>query len=117
MKKKKQKVIWYTIIAFTLGIIVLFLVNNFTVKKAYEVVSCTYNQYSCEAPAWNGQCTDEIRDQCCIDVRICGGTVGNPMECYTKYCTASNNFCKPFSRIDGLWDCRCADINDEQVVC
>lgn len=117
-KNKKQSMTWlWLILSFLFGALVLYLVNNFTVEPAYEVISCTNNQFSCDMPAWNGVCTQEIEDECCEEIRVCSGTVEDPYDCLDKYCYEEGEKCLPFDRIDQKYDCRCADIDGEQTSC
>lgn len=86
------------IAAFVLGIILLFVVNNWTTQGVYDIVSCTYNQNDCpgcgEDADWNGDCTYEIKNECCFNVDVCGGQrVDNFEDCYHYYCTDSNKYC------------------------
>ena len=99
-----------------LGLFIAFLLNNFTTEGVYEIGSCTYNQHSCEfeTEAWDGACTDEITDQCCADIRKCGGqVVENPMECGIYYCKADENLCFPqFNIATTTYNCECKNFND-----
>ncbi len=101
------------IFAFILGFLVAFLLNNFDGEGFYQGFSCKLNKHSCEAPAWDGNCTQEIIDECCEEVpeiRYCGGTTSDPMECYTQYCDSPDEDCVPGQRIDMTYECQCKNV-------
>lgn len=115
-KKYKKEIILFIL----LGMFILFLANNFTTQGVYDVVSCTWNQHECNITAdceceyeWDGICTNEIKDECCIDIDMCNGqVVENPYECYHYYCTDPNKFCDATydQEQGGQYVCGCADI-------
>jgi hypothetical protein len=113
---KKSNKWWMIVVAFIVGVIVLFLFNNFTTQEVYEGVSCTYNQNSCDYPAWDGQCTDDVSDKCCTSIRTCEGIVANPRDCLDKYCYAEGNTCDAVLRIDGQYECKCIDIYEQMNI-
>lgn len=71
-----------------------------------------------ESVGWDGECTDEIEDDCCTAIDECGGQiVYNPNECLHKYCYSTNDYCKPVYQEDvaggeATYECTCADIDE-----
>lgn len=100
----------YLIIAFLIGVIVLYYLNNHSTQKIYNVVSCTQNEYSCNF-TWNHVCTDEMEDECCEEIRYCGGTVQSPYDCLDKYCTESGKYCMGEYNTLGMYTCGCQPIS------
>ncbi len=112
-KKKKRNItpiLLTALVFFILGIVFLFVVNNFNGEPVYDFVSCTYNKHSCEAPAWDGICTDEIEDECCTEIRVCSGIVSNPTDCLDKYCYEDGKRCEGIYTTQGLYECKCIGI-------
>lgn len=104
-------------LAFIIGLAALFFVNNWTSQPAYDIISCTYNQYSCDGLEWDGECTGGIEDECCdyIDVDMCDGQeVSNGDECLHFYCDSPGKFCKPvYDDVQGgQYICTCSDIEE-----
>jgi len=101
---------------FAIGMVLLFVINNYTTQEAYDAISCTYNQNSCAAEGWDGICAQGVIDECCMDVDMCGGqVVDNPYECYHYYCTDSGKFCD--AEYDeqggtGKYICACSAVED-----
>lgn len=121
MKKKNKNILSGGLIAFCVGILILFLLNNFTTAGVYEVVSCTFNQHSCyfnescpdcpDCEDWNGDCTQEIKNDCCDPVRVCSGQfVQNYYDCFDLYCWTDNYKCEPVEQIQGGYKCTCENI-------
>lgn len=104
--------------AFFSGILILFLANNFTTPGIYEAVSCTFNHHSCndtidvcDVPGWDGQCTSEIKNECCDPIRMCAGQiVDNYEDCLDQYCYEEDKYCDAIIQIQGGYKCTCMDI-------
>lgn len=121
MTKKKSNKTTYVIIAILfviIGALILFFVNNRTNQEAYDFISCTWNKHDCNitdqghtCPDWNGECTGEIKDECCTPIRACNNQiVQNPNECYSYYCYEQEQYCKPTWLIQGGYQCGCSSI-------
>lgn len=98
-----------------IGLLIGFVLNNWTLEPIYEFASCSYNIHSCEYPDWSGICTSEITDKCCMDVRMCGGQItDDPMYCLSRYCTNEDYYCKPVYQdsVQGVdsYKCTCTSI-------
>ena len=114
MAKKKNNtalIMTISILMLLLGMFILFALNNFSTEKVYDVISCTFNKHSCECdcPDWDGTCTDEITDECCMDIRWCGGTVENGYECLDKYCEDEGYTCGYDFTLTGI-KCECQKV-------
>lgn len=113
MKANKKEVL----IAFLIGIGLLFVINNWTNQQAYDFVSCTFNGFDCDGIEWDGECTTTIEDECCdyMDVDMCNGQeVSNPYDCYHFYCEDDNKFCGAVydeQGGSGNYICGCQDIS------
>jgi len=119
-KKERERIILYSALAFIIGLVVLFFLNNFTTKEVYKGVSCTFNKHECNnQTAWDGECTDEIEDECCdyVSIRWCQGEVDNPTDCLDKYCMNEGKTCDAIYDVAGVWKCTCVDTNDQLEVC
>lgn len=114
MVKKQVAENWglYLAIAIILAIIGTVFVINKTTPAAYNLGACTYNQFTCDYPAWDGECTQTIEDECCdyVDVRWCEGHVENYYDCYDKYCDASGMKCEAVMQITGGYNCECMPV-------
>lgn len=111
-KRKNNSIVWtllWCTIAFFMGMAFLFLLNNFSTEGIYKFVSCTYNQHECDNACWDGVCTDEIIDECCVDIRYCEGGVDAEWECLDRYCVEEGKTCVAQFNIDRL-ECGCEKI-------
>lgn len=94
--------------AFLAGLVTMCLLAYFNI---FSCAGCSAHDM------WAGNCTDAlaqtIQDECCIDVRMCGGIVDNPSLCYTEYCTATGEHCVPVEFYDiGVlkYECKCESV-------
>ena len=99
---------WKLIIGMiVVGMIISLVGINMTIQPAYDLGACTFNSFDCGLPSWDGVCTQDVKDDCCIPVRMCTGSTSTPEDCYTKYCTA-NEMCVPvFNVANDNYDCEC----------
>lgn len=114
MAKKKNNtalIATISILMLLLGMFVLFALNNFSTEQVYKVISCTFNKHDCECdcPDWDGTCTQEIEDKCCMDIRWCGGTVNYEYECLDKYCEDEGYTCGAVPVLQGI-ECKCLKV-------
>jgi hypothetical protein len=103
----------WIIVAFLIGMVALFALINFVNQGLYSTGCCWLNgNFSCgmDCPDWNGECTSEIKDECCMDVRMCGGTVSDPSDCWDDYCTTEGKMCDGVYQVGGMYECKCVDI-------
>ena len=103
---------WKTGILIFIGIaLITWLAINMTIQPIYDLGACTINKFNCtapEVPGWDGICTQEIKDDCCDPVRVCGGITTNPNDCYTQYCWEEGKMCVPVYREGtGDYECKC----------
>lgn len=104
------------------GMLLMFALINWTIPILYGLGCCTWNQHECtdKLGKWEGNCTQEIVDECCedcVEIRYCDGqTVSNPYKCYDYYCPEIGVICKPIQHIAlDTFTCTCTDLNDIQV--
>lgn len=80
----------WILIAFILGLIMMCLLSFFGI---FNCAGCSQDD------VWDGSCNstvaESIKDECCMEVRTCGGIVDNPSDCYTFYCEATGKMCVP----------------------
>ena len=96
---------WKTIlVVFVIATIVTLYIVNQTVPAAYDFGACTFNVYECD---YEIECTDDIVDECCMDIRLCGGSTTVPEYCYTQYCPEEGKMCVPEYNVAGGYDCIC----------
>jgi hypothetical protein len=89
---------------FVAGLVTMCLLSYFGI---FNCAGCG------ESITWDGQCTANITEECCMDIRMCGGIVDNPSLCYTKYCEASGEHCVPVDGgeiQEGQFECKCESI-------
>lgn len=91
------------------AMIATWLIINLTAQPIYDLGACTINKFNCsDQPGWDGQCTDTIKDECCMEVRMCDGfETQSPEDCYTRYCTTEGKMCVPETQLAGGFVCRC----------
>lgn len=117
MKANKKEILF----AFIAGLVVLFVVNNWTNQQAYDFISCSYNANDCDGLEWDGECDSTIEDACCdyMDVDMCDGQeVTNGDECFHFYCEDSDECCYPVYDTEGgsgNYICTCKDIGQIQL--
>jgi len=112
---------WHLAVALVIGMIAeLFWINQemFLQPASYRIGACTFNgNLSCgpgQVKGWNGQCTPAIEDACCPDCefRDCGSyKTENPSMCYTRWCTATSQFCVPgdYDTATTKYTCKCQE--------
>lgn len=116
MAKKQIAENWglYLAIAIILAVVGTVFVINKTTPAAYNLGACTYNMYTCDYPAWDGECTQTIEDECCdyVDIRWCDGqAVDDYWDCYDKYCAEEGKKCEGIINIaTGGYTCKCMDL-------
>lgn len=100
------------VIPMFLGVVLLFVLIQL-LFSVFDLSCCTYNNFTCEnrtkERAWDGKCTDRIIDECCIDVRMCGGQiVDHAWDCPTRYCVENGEVCMPVPLVQGdKYQCTC----------
>ncbi len=92
--------------------VVVFILMNWIWPGFYGFMACSFNLFECDTCAdFDGNCTDEITDACCIDVRHCEGvTFDDPNKCLDRYCTTSGQWCVPVLVGDTAqlnYECKC----------
>ena len=114
---KKNVLTMENIIIGALILAVLFILYNMFSPNPIPPAQNSSLPQGLNCPAWNGQCTDQIKDICCENVRLCTGQiVENPLECFTYYCWADDECCYPTPNGDDpiamTFTCNCKDITD-----
>ena len=116
MKKGKIAKNWlsYLIIVFFVTILLTVFAINKTKPVVYELGACTFNNFECDFAAWNGNCTDEIKNQCCaptVDIRWCSGNYEDADMCSDKYCQDAGYTCLGVYHIAGGYECKCVLVS------
>lgn len=104
----------YYMLMLIVGIILAGVLINFTIQPVYDIGCCTFNgERSCDGDCeWDGECTQEMEDECCQEIRYCSGQmVDDPLTCYDKYCVNSGYTCQPEYQIETTnYKCTCKTL-------
>lgn len=98
----------YWAVAIVVTMIATVLLINLINQPIYDLGACTINSFDCGDLEWDGTCTDAIGDECCMPVRMCGGTSTTQLGCNTKYCETDGKMCVgEYNLATELYDCKC----------